>query len=66
MTNVQKVAAALVHLRAARELLKSAGARKSAARVRLAIASAGGAERHAALEPFRQARQAPAGSADLR
>lgn len=41
-----KVEAAIGHLRAARDLLKDAGAARTVDRVRLAITSAGGAQRH--------------------
>jgi len=53
---------AIFHLRRARDLLKRAGAKRTVARVRLAITSAGGAERHARLAPFREARQARRGA----
>lgn len=44
-------------LREARDLLVQAGARRAADKVRDAIASCGGAIRHADLEPFRKVRQ---------
>lgn len=47
MNNVQKVRAAVLMLREARNLLKEAGASRSVARVRNALKSAEGAERHA-------------------
>lgn len=46
-TNAQKCRLAIQHLRDARDLLKAAGASRTVERVRLAITSAGGAERHA-------------------
>lgn len=58
ITQAEAVRQAITHLRAARDLLKAAGARRTLARVRLAITSAGGAERHAKLAPYREIRQA--------
>lgn len=55
--NVEKIAAAIEHLRKARELLKQAGAKRATERVRLALTSAGGALRHAELAPFRDQRR---------
>lgn len=52
-TSAERVAHAVEHLKAARELLKAAGARRTLERVRLALTSAGGAERHAKHEPYR-------------
>lgn len=43
----RKVNEAIVHLRKARDLLSQAESPRTAARVRLAMTSAGGAERHA-------------------
>ena len=57
-----KVSAAILCLRMARELLKSAGARKTLERVRLALTSAQGAERHAHLAPLRAERPREAGA----
>ncbi len=56
--NYERVDQALALLRAARDLLDEAGAKKSTVRVRSAIASALGARRHARNEPYRQARRA--------
>lgn len=51
------VRAALDYLCIARDLLREAGAPKATAAVRHAISSAKGAERHAELAPYREARQ---------
>lgn len=51
------IAAALIHLTAARDLLKQAKAPRATAKVRAAITSTQGAQRHAALAPFRTERQ---------
>jgi hypothetical protein len=56
-SNYDLVLEAQDHLRKARDLLKQAGAKKSVARVRLALTSVGGAARHAMLEPHRVQRQ---------
>lgn len=53
ITNEQRTAAGLLHLIAARELFKAADAHRTATRVRSAISSAKGAERHAINEPSR-------------
>ena len=45
--DLQKVRNALFHLRTARDLLREVGAKKSLDRVRHALKSAEGAERHA-------------------
>lgn len=45
--DVTRIREAIEHLRAARDLLVSVGAPRAADAVRRAIASAGGAERHA-------------------
>jgi len=57
MSNKERVAAALVLLRQARDLLVAAGARRTVLRVRATIKSCEGAYRHARLEPYRHARQ---------
>lgn len=51
---------AIQHLRQARELLKVAGATRATDKVRAALSSAAGAERHAELAPYRERRQADA------
>jgi hypothetical protein len=56
-SNAVKVSAAIYHLRQARDLLKAAGAKRTVDRVRLALTSAGGAERHAKLQPYRTQRR---------
>ncbi len=56
-TKAALVRSAIIHLREARDLLKQAGAKKTTARVRLALTSAGGALRHAELAPIREERQ---------
>ena len=53
----QEIRQAIDHLRAARDLLKSAGAPRTVHRVRLALSSAGGALRHAELAPIREERR---------
>jgi hypothetical protein len=45
-THVEKVREAIHYLRMARDLLKAADCPRTVARVRLALTSAGGAERH--------------------
>ena len=45
--DVKRVDEAIAHMRQARELLKTVGARKTLQRIRLALTSAGGARRHA-------------------
>jgi hypothetical protein len=57
ITSEDKVVLAMEHLRAARGLLRDAGAFKALERVQRAVASADGARRHARLEPYRKARQ---------
>ena len=52
------VGLAIAHLKQARKLLKSAGATKTLARVRLAISSAKGAERNAGYRKHRAQRKA--------
>lgn len=52
------VEGAIVHLERARELLKLAGAKRTLARVRSAISSAKGAERHADSMRHRAERRA--------
>lgn len=47
MTDEEAIYRAIVHLRLARDLLVRAKAKRAAARVRLALTSAGGAARHA-------------------
>lgn len=49
------IAAALIHLAAARDLLKVSNSPRSLAKVRAAITSTQGAQRHAALAPYRDA-----------
>lgn len=56
--NVNRIGMALAHLRAARELLKEAEAKRSVEKVRKAINSTEGARRHARLAPWRKTRQA--------
>lgn len=56
-TNEVRIRDAMVHLRAARDLLSAAGAVKTTARVRAALSSAYGAQRHAQMEPYRTQRQ---------
>lgn len=54
---VTQVSAAIEHLRAARELLKQAGAPRAADKVRAALSSTKGARRHARNADARTARQ---------
>lgn len=58
MTKLQYAREGLRLLREARNCFARAGAPRTMARVRLAITSAGGAVRHASLEPYRLARRA--------
>lgn len=51
--DAEDIGLAIAMLRRARELLTSAGAHKSADRVRKALTSAGGAERHVRRLEFR-------------
>lgn len=53
-----RVRIAIAHLRAARDELKAAGAIKTLARVRLALTSAQGAQRHADRSDIRAQRRA--------
>lgn len=55
--NVDKIVLAMEHLRAARTLLREAGAKRTLERCRRTLTSADGARRHAHLEPYRTARQ---------
>lgn len=52
-TDAERVRQAIEHLKRARDLLKTAGATRTVERVRLAITSAGGAERHAIGKQYR-------------
>jgi hypothetical protein len=54
--NERRITLALINLRAARNLLRKAGAVRAAERVRLAITSAGGALRHARSMAYRDER----------
>jgi hypothetical protein len=54
--NEHRITLALLNLRAARTLLREAGAVRAAERVRLAITSAGGALRHAHIVAYRDER----------
>ena len=56
MTKAAHVRLGIIYLRLARDSFKEAGAKKTTARVRLAITSAGGALRHAELAPIRDQR----------
>lgn len=48
---------AVMHLRAARDLLRRVGAKRTLTKVRKALKSADGARRHVSLAPYREARQ---------
>lgn len=56
-TNEVRIRDAIEYLRAARDLFNAAGAPKTTARVRAALSSAYGAQRHAQMEPYRTERQ---------
>jgi hypothetical protein len=58
LSPLDKIRAALVHLKLARDLLREAGAPKATDKVRSALKSAQGAERHALHAPYREARKA--------
>jgi hypothetical protein len=60
------VALAMEHLKRARTLLDAAGAVKTVERVRLAISSAKGAQRHAGTRDLKDERQTRAQYAQLR
>lgn len=53
MTDTQRVAAAIEHLKAARDLLVEANCPRAAERVRKALTSAGGAQRNVRNKQFR-------------
>jgi hypothetical protein len=57
LSPLDRIRAALVHLKLARDLLREAGAPKATDKVRSALKSAQGAERHAQHAPYREARQ---------
>lgn len=60
-TPAERVRAAIHHLSAARDLLRTVGASRTLKRVRLAITSARGAERHALNAQHRSDRKLPTG-----
>ncbi len=56
MRRAESVRLGIIYLRLARDAFKDAGAKRTTARVRLALTSAGGALRHAELAPIREQR----------
>ncbi len=62
MSSAESVRLGIIYLRLAREAFREAGAKKTTAKVRLALTSAGGALRHAELAPIREQRRGRARS----